>query len=150
MDPVSESVLRPATIEDAESLLEWANYPDSLSNKAATTVAIDRRTHYDWLEARLVDESCRLCIIESGGTPVGQVRLELKSGGYHVDIFIVPAYRRAGVARSALQKAISVANLRPVIAIVRAGNEPSISLFRSLGFVESGRQGDFITYCIEE
>ena len=150
MDTASELVLRPATIVDAGRLLEWVNSPDSLTNKAATSGEIDRRTHADWLQARLADETCRLCIIETGGTPVGQVRFERKSGGYHVDIFIVPAFRRGGLARLALKKAISDIVLRPLIAVVRAGNAPSMSLFRSLGFVETGRQGDFVTYRIEE
>lgn len=150
MDAASELVMRAATIDDADRLLEWVNAPDSLSNKAATTGPIDRRTHVDWLQARLADETCRLCIVESGGTPVGQVRLERKSGGYHVDIYIVPAFRRGGLARLALGKAISDIALHPVIAVVWAGNAPSISLFRSLGFVESGRRGDYITYRIEE
>ena len=142
--------LRPATIEDARQLLEWANAADSLAQKGRTTAPISWETHKPWFEARLADPACRIEIIEIDGVPAGQVRLEPKAGGLHVDIYVVPEQRGARVAGTALSDLLGRVRNRPVIAEVKTGNAASRRLFERLGFAEYARDAKLITYRLED
>jgi len=132
-------VLRPAEAEDASLLFDWVNRPDSLAGKRQTAAPISWETHQGWLTRLLANNAARLWIIESGGRPVGQVRLAPGAAGRRmVDIFILSEARRSGLAHAALLHALAEAGrlwpAQPVYAEVLAGNLPSHGLFRRLGF----------------
>ena len=138
----AEFRLREATMEDARLLFEWVNTADSLPNKAVTRGQVDWPTHRRWLQERIADPGCLLEIIERDGEAVGQVRIEPKDGRHIVDIYVSPSHRRAGLARAALARALEHCPVRPVIAMVKATNAPSLGLFRSLGFREIAQRDD--------
>ncbi len=142
--------LRPATIEDARMLHKWVNEPDSLAQKNTTQEPVPWNVHNLWLEARVDDPGCTIEIVELEGDPAGQVRLELKTGGHHVDIYIVPEQRGRGIAHVALQDVLSRVSDRPLIAEVRRNNAASLRLFLGLGFRETGQELDLVTLKLEE
>ena len=142
--------LRPATIEDARLLHKWVNALDSLGQKNKTCELIPWPVHKRWCEARVDDPGCLMEIAEIEGNPAGQVRLELKTGGHHVDIYIVPEQRGRGIAHVALQDVLSRVSDRPLIAEVRRDNAASLRLFLGLGFRETGQELDLVTLKLEE
>lgn len=145
-----EIELRPATSGDAGLLFEWVNAPDSLKQKKETKEPVAREDHEVWLTRRLSDDACILDIIERGGVPVGQVRLEPKDGVYHVDIYIVPLQRGHGIAQSALRMLSQKVTVRPLVALVRSDNTASRNLFTALGFRQTGPDDEFVMYRLEE
>jgi RimJ/RimL family protein N-acetyltransferase len=90
----------------------------------------------------LADPDCRIAIVEAGGGPAGQLRLERGPEGWEVDIFVLPEKRRGGVALAAL--AAGLAALRrdvgsaPAVARVRHANAASRALFERAGFRRAG------------
>ena len=73
---MSNVTIRPATLEDSETLLSWANGADSLAWKQNTHSVISSADHHEWLQARLSDKETALWIIMAADRPVGQLRLE--------------------------------------------------------------------------
>lgn len=142
--------LRPAAMTDCDLLFDWVNRPDSLAGKLRTTGPIDRATHERWLGARLADPDTRMSIIEDDGTPVGQVRLQRSAEGYEIDIYVVAAARRHGLAREALaQMARTNAAWRagaPLIARVLPANTTSQRLFAAAGYRLADRSETQLVY----
>jgi len=141
-----ELKLRPATIEDAQIFFEWVNSPDSLAHKLETNKAIDWSTHIQWFETRLQSRDGLLAVIELDSLPAGQVRLEKKADGYHVDLFIVSEVRRTGIAARVLRRVLEVMKSRPIVATVLRKNEASHRLFRSIGFTETFSNSEVTIY----
>lgn len=147
--------LRPAVAADVDLLFQWVNRPDCLAGKWRTTGPVPRAGHEAWFAARLADAGTRIAIIEVDGQPAGQARLQAgDDGAYAVDIYVLPEYRRGGVARTALRQAIlNLRRERPqamVAAEVRAENQPSHRLFRALGFRPVDEAGGLCRYVLEE
>jgi len=87
--------LRPATRDDAELLLRWAN--DRGVRKASFDPRpIDWDEHVAWLEARLRDPFSRIWVALDGKTPSG--RRTIRTGGRPRNDL---CHRHAGAAREA-------------------------------------------------
>lgn len=145
--------LRPATAADAPLLLDWFNSPDNLTNARRTRELVALDQHRRWLSDRLADTCTRIYVVERGERPVGQVRLQLEQGrGYLVDVYVVSAARRQGLAALAVKEAIK--RLRKevpravVVAEVRLENAASRRLFAALDFVLVGEAEGFVTYTL--
>ena len=116
---------RPATIEDAKFLLDLKNDPDVRKFSIVTTKKIKYKDHLRWLEEHLK----YIEIIELGGIPVGDVRLEPFNGGREVAIKLLKDYRGQGVGKVVLGPLEG-----RLYAKVTDGNIPSMNLFYSSGF----------------
>ncbi len=138
--------LRPATASDAQLLFEWVNAPDCLSQKERTRGPISWNDHCAWLNARLADPSTQIYVLQVDGKAVGQVRLEAAQGEYFIDIYVVPAARKRGVAKQAVADVLRIAKPPSVVARVKAGNAASQRLFANAGFTAHGRDGEMIVY----
>ena len=66
---------RPAVIEDAMLLWEWANEFSTRQN-SFTTAEIPWREHLEWFRDKLASQNCRIWILEWENLPVGQIRYE--------------------------------------------------------------------------
>ena len=142
--------LRPASIEDARRFFDWVNSPDSLAHKLKTGKAVEWETHHKWFETRLQNRDELLAVVELDGRPVGQVRLEKRTDGHHIDIYIIPQARKAGNAARALRRALEMIKSRPIVATVLIDNEASHRLFRRIGFIESFRDSKITIYKLDE
>ena len=132
--------LRPATTDDSDLLLSWANEP---STRAASfrPQRIAAGVHRRWLAERLASPSVRLLIGAVDATPVGVVRIERDThGSVEIGISVVEAARRQGLGRRLLAAGLDAVRDDPVftgrtlVARVRADNKVSIRLFEGAGF----------------
>ena len=140
--------LRDCTIDDAKLLFDWVNSPDSLVQKQTTTAPISWGDHLAWLSKRLGDPTCRISIVEFEGQAAGQVRLWGPANAPAIDIYVAPRWRGHGLAKRALAQCIRDWWDRfgpgTMHAVVRVTNEASRATFKSLGFIESARDSEFI------
>ena len=116
--------LRRATMEDATNLLEWKNDPTMRKFSIVTHDEIKMADHLKWLEKHL-DE---IFIIEDGGIPLGDIRLE----GDTIAIKLSPESRGRGVGRAAIVLAQEMRT--EMTAHIVNGNVPSMRLFLGTGF----------------
>lgn len=138
--------LRPASVADAERLLEWRNDPEARA-ASRNRGEIVREEHEAWLAGVLADPGRRLLICELGGEPVGQVRLDrLGEGRYEISVSLAPEARGRGLSSRSIE--LGVERLRrespgaEVEAHVREGNGRSLSAFERAGFRRSDRRGE--------
>lgn len=143
----SRLLLRPATAADADLLLEWRNDPTTRA-ASFSSAEVPRADHIRWLERKLVDPDCALLIVEEGGEPVGQVRLERHGETAEVHIALAPEARGRSVGRRALRAAVAEApallGVRRVRARVKRENEGSRSAFAAAGFRVAADEEDVI------
>ena len=72
-------ILRPATTEDADILLEWRNDPETRI-ASHNTAEVQRNDHISWLSRTLGNPERRLYVAEEDGDPVGTVRADFADG----------------------------------------------------------------------
>jgi RimJ/RimL family protein N-acetyltransferase len=130
--------LRPADIADAAQLLAWRNDP-ATREASFTSDEVTLPEHERWLTGRLDDPSSRLWIAVAGEKQVGQVRLDLRSGGQaEISISVAPEYRARGYAVEMLAAANREASreglAEEIVARVRPGNRASRALFARAGY----------------
>ncbi len=129
--------LRPATIDDAPTLLAWRNDPDTRANSRSTrevTVA----EHQQWLAASAPNRA--LFVAELNGKPVGQIRFDRRAsapGIAEVSITIAPESRGAQLSAWLLKAAEVQARellINTLLAEIRPENERSIRAFKRAGY----------------
>jgi RimJ/RimL family protein N-acetyltransferase len=133
--------VRRVSSDDEALLLEWANDPTTRAH-AFSSDPIAPETHHRWLAGRLAFADSRLYIAQTAaGTPVGQVRFDRREAGWEIDYSIAPAFRGRRLGTILLRKGMHALGTEfpdaTVIGRVKPANEPSLKVFRALGF-ESG------------
>jgi RimJ/RimL family protein N-acetyltransferase len=131
-DPMNETIiLRSATIQDADLLLEWRNDPET--RKAShNTAKVQRDEHISWLSRTLNNPNRRLFVAEEDGVPVGTVRADLSEGVWELSWTVAPNARRRGVAkRMVALLAYQISD--PIRAEVKAGNLASARIAEHAG-----------------
>lgn len=74
---------------------------------------------------------------------IGYVGVQIICGeGYITNVAVLPAFRRQGVAKALLQRAMQK-QMDFITLEVRRGNLPAIRLYESLGFRQVGVRKDF-------
>jgi RimJ/RimL family protein N-acetyltransferase len=123
--------LRPATLRDAESLLQWRNDP-ATRNASHDAAPVRREEHIAWLSAALNDPDRQLFIAEENGVPVGTVRADCANGVWNLSWTVAPQARGRGVAkRMVALLAGRIAD--PIRAEVKAGNIASARIAEHAG-----------------
>jgi glutamate-1-semialdehyde 2,1-aminomutase len=142
---------RRADMDDVQLLFDLVNSPDSLAGKLLTKSAIRWDSHRAWLQKRCLSDDALILIAEEASDPVGQVRLQENGDSFlDVDIYVLPGFRGRGFARRMILEAAGRAQRRwpgrSLRAVVRAGNEVSMALFRSAGFRCDDVQTEYSTF----
>lgn len=152
--------LRAPELSDLDLLFELENDREQwlTSNtraplsRAALKQFIVRSAQYDLFALR---QQRFVIEVTDGGKPsaIGFIDLTDFSPEHHraeVGILLLPAYRRRGYGKKALQMLVTYAHevltLHGLYAFVPADNVPSRSLFRSEGFVEVGTLSDWFFF----
>lgn len=135
-DPVT---LRPATMADADLILEWQGAPETRRYARDPRIPTSAE-HRAWMADRLARLDCLFNIILVAGRPVGVLRLDRHDDVFEVSIFVAPGHYGRGIARAALALGRRLLPDSGFIAHVLPQNEASHALFRAAGFV---RQGDW-------
>lgn len=121
-----------------------AAIPGRLATADTEPVSVDSRRQ--WFREH-TPESRPLWVMEVDGAIIGWLSLTSFYGrpAYHataeVSIYVSPAHRRTGVARTLLERAIhrgSALGLHTLVGYIFAHNAPSLQLFEGCGFQRWG------------
>ncbi len=133
-------VLREATLDDAELLLDWRNDPETrAASFTLEPVPLDK--HLAWLKKTLRGP-VRLRVAEDNGVPVGTVRWEPNEDeAPELSWTVAPSARGRGVGKRMLKKAVE-AFRRPLTARIKSENIASIRIAEAVGFcLDSEHEG---------
>jgi UDP-2,4-diacetamido-2,4,6-trideoxy-beta-L-altropyranose hydrolase len=132
--------IRGAIPSDGPTLFVWANDSLRRQNSREESIVLPR-VHVDWIKEVLAEDSqSSIYIFLCNEQPAGQVQFhptEVENEfeiGYSLDI----AYRGQGLSRTLIRMAIfkhlKRANVSRYIATVKATNEASLKVLKSVGF----------------
>lgn len=140
-------IIRTARQSDLPSLMDIYNY-EVLHGDA--TFDLHPRTLLDrqaWLDAHNRDNH-PLIVAEMDGRAVGYASLspyrdkEAYGATVELSVYVDPAYRRRGVARSLMAEILEDAKRREdihtVISVITDGNDASVTLHEEFGFLFCG------------
>jgi RimJ/RimL family protein N-acetyltransferase len=146
--PIASATIsvRPVTLRDRDRLLAWANDPGTRA-ASFTEERIHPEVHRRWLAQRLADPTGgRIWVGRRGRRLIGIVRVDQSSDGVLVvSIALDRTERGRGYSRPLLEAGLTAArDAYPGVtfrAWIRPGNDASLALFRSAGFVPVPRPG---------
>ena len=126
-----------------------------LWNVGLSNVPYSRYTLHDYVANAsndiYQDRQVRMMIENSDGATVGIidiVNFDPSNRRAEVGLIILDRYRRQGYASSALRRvsdyALNVLHLRQLFAFIDKGNEPSVCLFCSQGYVQAASIRDWL------
>lgn len=128
--------LYPATMSDAETVLNWQSDPSTRQYARIPRVPT-REEHFRWFGHRLKNPGCILNMILYNKCPVGVLRLDRihdVNHVYEVSILISPDYRRLGIASAALKLARCMFPTWELHAEILSENKASHELFLTAGY----------------
>ena len=140
---------RPARLEDSRRVWEWRREGGAarFTRQGSEPAFPD---HHRWFVQALGDPARRLRIIETGGLPVGYLRLDLSGGGgARVSVCFAEAARGQGLGRHALGLADRLAKgegLARLTAEIASANGASLRLFEAAGYAPRGEHAGFLLY----
>jgi RimJ/RimL family protein N-acetyltransferase len=123
--------LRPATLEDAETLFEWRNDPQ-VRAASHNQDEISFESHLAWLESSLTNPDRKLYIAEEDGVRVGTVRADLVEGAYALSWTVSPEWRGKGIGRRMVSLLVEQIK-EPIQAEVKVENLASIKIAQTAG-----------------
>ncbi len=143
--------LRPATIQDSDTLLQWRNDPQTLACFRSTT-AVPREDHDLWMKFN-VSHGYPEHIVMMAENPdlgsIGVVRFDAEKRDvmtYKASITIAPPYRGRGMALDILSQACGFMHEYAINAEIRQGNARSRKIFMQCGFKSVDFDADFEYY----
>lgn len=130
-------VLRLATLDDSEFLLELRNDPETVRHSFVQRKT-SRDQHEAWLSRVLADSTERLFIAEVENSPVGRGHLNAFMDGVYVSVSVAAPYRGKGYGREIVSEltgyALDWKPAKPVRAEIRPENIASKKVFAATGF----------------
>lgn len=143
--------IRKLREEDAYTSVKWRNDPEVFKYTGNTYPhEIKIETELEWIRQVIANPNDFRCAIEVDGKYVGNIYLnEINTGIGQYNIFIGKKdYWGQGVAKAASELIIrygfTVLNLSSIYLKVKKQNTRALSLYYSLGFVETEYDGDWI------
>ncbi|UCE31405.1 MAG: UDP-2,4-diacetamido-2,4,6-trideoxy-beta-L-altropyranose hydrolase [Burkholderiales bacterium] len=133
--------IRPATAEDARTMLEWRNAP-RVRRFARDPAAIDAESHRRWLSEALANPRRELLIGVLEGTPLGVLRYDLDRHEAEVSIYLEPGREGRGLGAALLAAgerwlAARHPEVEWLVAEVIEENAASLRLFAGAGYARS-------------
>lgn len=117
-------ILRQMTMDDADKMLEWKNYPESRRFAIASHEEIKKDDHLKWLSDNI---SGFRVIVKHSGEIVGAIRIK----DYEVSIWIDRVWWKNGIATYILQHHAE----RGMTCKIVDGNVASMRAFIRAGFL---------------
>lgn len=137
-------ILRPATLQDAEMLLEWRNDELTRANSINSGI-IGLKEHRHWLDGVIASHSRKLLIAEINRAPIGTVRIDVEPDCSEMSWTVAPLERGKGYGKKMVAIAISLTK-GVIIAKIKKHNAASIAIAESNGFKLAGINGDILIY----
>lgn len=133
-------VLRSATFDDVQLLLELRNDPDAV-RWSTSGLPVSKADHGRWCQAVLDNPAHRIRIAQRGGEPIGFVRVDVHDGIGTVSIAVDRLHRGNGYAALMLKAIVRDCNadcqVRELTAAIHLDNLASVRAFAAAGFVAS-------------
>lgn len=144
----TQLIVRQAQPDDAMDILRWRNDP-LVCAMSRHHAPINEMAHMAWYSRAMDDPSRLLLIGVLEKKKIGFVRFDFRQASlWEVSITIAPESRSHGLGRHLLEIALkdlySAHSSASVMAVVRLKNEPSLKLFRALGFNQESENGEFV------
>lgn len=143
--------LRPACADDEALLLTWKN--DETARKfALSPKVVSGQEHAAWFYKMLQSSDTCLYIMQSGSTPVGQLRLDADGADARISYSVAKEQRGFGYGELLLllaeEKAKENTAVTRLMGEVHRENEASKRCFRKLGYTErpNMEHPDFLTF----
>jgi L-amino acid N-acyltransferase YncA len=142
----SETKIRDARETDFPSIIKIYNAAIGTRMSTAQLEPVTLEQRRDWLKEHSPDRH-PFWVLETERRTAGWLTLKpfLPRGAYHgaaeVSVYVDEKFRRRGVARALLEKAIERApslKIHAIVGLIFAHNEPSLKLFEQLGFEKWG------------
>lgn len=127
--------IRDATLNDTETLFNWANDVETRKN-SFTTAAVDWAQHVLWFNKKLIDNTSKIYILLFDEKPIAVVRFEIKDTTI-IGITVSPEYRGLGLGSKCLILACSKFwenNNTDILAYIKIENIASQRIFKKAGF----------------
>lgn len=144
--------LRPATLQDSDTLLQWRNDPQTMACFRSTE-AVPREDHDRWMKFNVVHgypEHLVMMAEDPDLGCVGVVRFDATRGDvmtYDASITVAPPYRGRRMALDILVQACGFMHEYTINAEIRRGNIRSRRIFEQCGFDLVGNVNDeFLFY----
>lgn len=134
--------LRAVDSGDAERLRAWRNDPET-RRWSRSSHEITPEEHAGWFGRALADPSARLWLAESGGRPIGHVRVGPEAQGTaEIHVTLAPEARGRGLGATVLMQAAARALAEPGVGLlcahVKPEHEASLRAFARAGFHRAG------------
>ncbi|MEK9196101.1 MAG: GNAT family N-acetyltransferase [Patescibacteria group bacterium] len=143
--------IRPLQEKDAYTSVNWRNDPSIWTHtEFSATRKITIEDELNWIKKVMADKSCRRFAILADSDYIGNTYLtDIDGGGADFHIFIGDkSYWGKGVAKKASKLVIDFAKNELGLNIINLGvksdNIPALSIYKSLGFTESGVKDGFL------
>lgn len=138
--------LRRATAADTRRLFEWRNDAETRAGYE-NTEPVAWEDYVRWVADALARPDQELWIAERDGKPVGIVRIDRRGPGLsELNYTVAPESRGQGIGTEMVRLAVTMAGADDLLAVIKAGNEPSIRIVRRLGFTEIQRDNGLVVY----
>jgi RimJ/RimL family protein N-acetyltransferase len=142
VDPIT---LRPATINDAETVFKWRNDP-FIVVRGSSQREVTWDEHIEWFGKVVIGNLCRMSIVLKDGDPIGQVRFDRVSrdicviSAYLLEAFTGKGYGMLAI-RAGCREVLGLWDVSRVVACVRQDNKAARSAFVKAGFVDDKMNG---------
>ena len=144
-------IIRQATMDDADNLLEWRNDPDTI-RYSTSNAGVSRDDHIAWLERKLVSKETMILIgcDSASGEELGVVRFDAHDENFWiVSINLSPAWRGKKMSSPLLDEAViffGKIHTAIVTAYVKQDNIASRRCFERSGFARYEENDVEVTY----
>lgn len=133
--------LRNATLDDAKTILNWANQSD-VRKVSFSQDAISWEKHLPWLETKLQSNNCELWIAcDAEGKPIGQIRFDLDGDQATISISLDASARGKNfgplVIWNGCRKLFKKTTVKSIDAFIKPDNAKSIRAFQKVGFKQA-------------
>ena len=130
---MNKTIIREATLDDAEVILEWRN-DETTRQKSFSKEKIELDSHIKWFIRKLSEESCSLFMLMDEDEVVGHIRIDRVDDIGKISYIIAPQKRSKGYGKMIINRCESVVpnGINVLMGMVNDENEPSRKCFISM------------------
>ncbi len=140
---VNKCYLRKVEPDDIDLLFQWTNDAETRRN-SFDSHTISLSEHREWFGKMIKDPDRIQYIMMNGGTPVGQIRVDITGEDAEISYSIAPTERSKGFGGQIIkllteQIKEDCPQIKTVRGLVKPQNKASIACFEENGFCEMYR-----------
>lgn len=144
-EQTSKVKLRPICTEDADVLMELNNSKEIAFYVVGNPQTVNMEQQLAWMAGIAREKNTVRWMVDFDGSPVGTVMIsgiDAANGVGNMNVKVLPAHQRKGVAKQALMMACNLAfeelKLECLTANILSYNTASYKLFQKIGFRQDG------------